>query len=130
MSEILGKISEGKGTEKDITLLEEYAETMKVASLCGLGQTAANPVLSTITYFRDEYEAHIKDKTCPAGQCKSLVTYTINPEKCTGCTLCAKNCPTNCISGKAKQVHVINQSECIKCGTCKTVCNFDAVEVN
>ncbi len=129
MSEILGKISEGKGTEKDITLLEEYAETMKVASLCGLGQTAANPVLSTITYFRDEYETHIKDKTCPAGQCKSLVTYTINPEKCTGCTLCARNCPTDCISGKVKEIHVINQSECIKCGTCKTVCNFDAVEV-
>jgi len=130
MSEILGKISEGKGTEKDITLLEEYGETMKEASLCGLGQTAANPVLSTITYFRDEYTAHIKDKTCPAGQCKPLVTYTINPEKCTGCTLCARNCPTNCISGEAKQVHVINQDDCIKCGTCKTVCNFDAVEVN
>jgi len=130
MSEILGKISEGNGTEEDITLLQEYGETMKVASLCGLGQTAANPVLSTITYFRSEYESHIRDKTCPAGQCKPLVTYIINPEKCTGCTLCAQNCPTHCISGKAKEVHAINQSECIKCGTCKTVCNFDAVEVN
>jgi NADH:ubiquinone oxidoreductase subunit F (NADH-binding)/(2Fe-2S) ferredoxin len=130
MSEILAKISEGKGTDEDIALLEEYGETMKVASLCGLGQTAANPVLSTITYFRDEYEAHIKDKTCPAGQCKPLVTFAINPEKCTGCTLCARNCPTNCITGEAKQVHRINQDECIKCGTCKTVCNFDAVEVN
>jgi NADH:ubiquinone oxidoreductase subunit F (NADH-binding)/(2Fe-2S) ferredoxin len=130
MSEILGRISEGEGTEEDIPLLEEYGETMRETSLCGLGQTAANPVLSTIHYFREEYEAHINKKTCPAGQCKPLITFMINADKCTGCTLCARNCPTNCINGKAKHVHVINQKECIKCGTCKTVCNFDAVEVN
>ena len=129
MSEILGKISMGNGTKEDITLLEEYAETMKKTSLCGLGQTAANPVLSTIHYFRDEYEAHITDKTCPAKRCKQLITYTINPEKCTGCSLCAKQCPTHCIEGKVKQVHQINQDECIKCGTCQTICRFNAVEV-
>ncbi len=130
MSEILGRISDGKGKEKDIKILEEYAETMKETSLCGLGQTAANPVLSTITYFRDEYEAHIKENTCPAGQCKRFITYSINPEKCTGCTLCARNCPVDCISGSVKKVHKINQDKCIKCGSCKTVCNFDAVEVH
>ena len=130
MSVILDRIIQGNGQEKDLTLLEEYGETMKEASLCGLGQTAANPVLSTLSYFRDEYLAHIKKKNCPAGQCKPLITYTINADKCTGCTLCARNCPVNCITGKTKQVHKIKQEECIKCGTCKTVCNFDAVEVN
>jgi len=129
MSEILGRISEGIGKKEDISLLEDYAETMKEASLCGLGQTAANPVLSTITYFRNEYEAHINHKCCPAGQCKPLITYSINAEKCTGCTVCARHCPTNCITGNPKQVHVINHATCIKCGTCKSVCQFNAVEV-
>ena len=129
MSQILEDITEGKGEEGDIELLEELGTVMKDASLCGLGQTAPNPVLSTIKYFRDEYEAHIKEKRCPAGVCKSLITFEIDPDKCTGCGACKRNCPVECISGEKKEPHTIDQSKCIKCGTCKDVCKFDAITV-
>lgn len=128
LDNILTRISNGNGKEGDIQLMEEISETMEVASLCALGQTAAYPVLSTIKYFRDEYEAHITDKKCPAGVCKSLITYDIN-DNCTGCTLCAQNCPVDAISGKNKEIHTIDQNKCIKCGVCYDVCNFNAVEV-
>src|SRR6056297_1388375 len=127
MLEILTRITEGNGEEGDIEKLEELAHQVKDNSLCGLGQTAPNPVLTTIKYFRDEYEAHIHEKKCPAKSCKQLLTYTIDPEKCTGCTVCARNCPVDAISGKRKEAHVIDQDVCIKCGVCYTKCNFDAV---
>ena len=129
MHGILVRICEGNGTEGDIELLEELAEAVKDASLCALGGTAPNPVLSTIRYFREEYRSHIKDKTCPAGVCKALITFSIDEEKCKGCRLCAKNCPQEAISGEAKQVHTIDQSKCIKCGVCADVCKFEAVLV-
>ena len=129
MLEILTRITEGGGTEEDIPKLLELAEQIKKNSLCGLGQTAPNPVLTTLRYFRDEYEAHIRDKKCPAGQCKSLIKFTIDPEKCIGCTACAKKCPVSCISGEVKKVHIIDQNACIKCGTCVTACKFGAVTV-
>jgi NADH:ubiquinone oxidoreductase subunit F (NADH-binding) len=129
MSQILEDITEGRGEDGDIELLEELGAVMKDASLCGLGQTAPNPVLSTIKYFREEYEAHIKEKRCPAGVCKSLITYEIDPDKCTGCGACQRNCPVDCISGEKKEPHTIDQTKCIKCGTCKDVCKFDAVTV-
>ncbi|NLO24669.1 MAG: 4Fe-4S binding protein, partial [Clostridiales bacterium] len=100
---------------------------IKDSSLCALGQTAPNPVLSTIRYFRDEYEAHIRDKKCPAGVCSALLEYVIDKDKCKGCGICARNCPTNCISGKAKTPYVIDQDKCIKCGTCMEKCPFDAI---
>ncbi len=127
MLEILERITEGEGQEGDIEKLEELAHQVKENSLCGLGQTAPNPVLTTIKYFRDEYEAHIKDKKCPAKSCKKLITYTVDPEKCTGCTVCAKNCPVDAISGERKEVHHIDQDVCIKCGVCYSKCNFDAI---
>ncbi|MFO7844488.1 MAG: NADH-quinone oxidoreductase subunit NuoF [Bacteroidales bacterium] len=127
MLEILTRITEGEGEEGDIEKLEELAYQIKDNSLCGLGQTAPNPVLTTIKYFRHEYEAHIKDKKCPALNCKKLVTYSVDPEKCTGCTVCAKNCPSNAIDGERKQVHFIRQDACIKCGMCYTKCKFDAI---
>lgn len=129
MHEILVKITEGKGKMEDLDELESLAYSIKDASLCGLGQTAPNPVLTGLKYFREEYEAHIIDKRCPAKQCKDLLTYSINPDKCIGCTLCAKNCPTNTIDGSVKKVHSINQEGCIKCGNCLSVCKFDAVNV-
>jgi NADH-quinone oxidoreductase subunit F len=129
MSQILEGITEGRGQEGDIELLIELGEVMKDASLCGLGQTAPNPVLSTIKYFRDEYEAHIREKRCPAGVCKSLITYEIDPDKCTGCGACKRNCPVECITGEKKEPHTIDQKTCIKCGTCKDVCKFDAITV-
>lgn len=129
MLEILQRITDGKGEEKDIETLEQLSQDIKNNSLCGLGQTAPNPVLTTLKYFRDEYIAHIVEKKCPAKVCKPLLTYTIIPEKCTGCTVCAKNCPTNCISGERKAVHFIHQEACIKCGTCYTKCKFDAILV-
>jgi NADH:ubiquinone oxidoreductase subunit F (NADH-binding)/NAD-dependent dihydropyrimidine dehydrogenase PreA subunit len=129
MKNILEDITEGKGQEGDIELLEKIGRNIKETALCGLGNTAPNPVLTTIRYFRDEYEAHIRDKRCPAGVCKALITYSIDPEKCTGCTVCAKNCPVDCISGQRKQTHVIDQEKCIKCGMCESVCNFDAVRI-
>jgi NADH-quinone oxidoreductase subunit F len=127
MLEILERITEGEGEEGDIEKLEELAHQVKDNSLCGLGQTAPNPVLTTIKYFKDEYEAHIKDKKCPAKSCKKLITYTVDPEKCTGCTVCAKNCPVDAISGERKEVHHIDQDVCIKCGVCYSKCNFDAI---
>ncbi|MDI3477732.1 MAG: NADP-reducing hydrogenase subunit HndC [Thermoanaerobacterium sp.] len=127
MLELLNKITSGKGEEGDIEKLETLANSIKASSLCGLGQTAPNPVLSTLRYFRDEYEAHIKEKRCPAGVCQALLRFRIDPEKCKGCGICAKNCPTNAISGKIKQPHVIDQNKCIKCGTCMDKCPFDAI---
>jgi NADP-reducing hydrogenase subunit HndC len=126
MLEILERIVEGKGEEGDIEKLETLAKNIKGTALCGLGQTAPNPVLSTLRYFRDEYEAHIKDKRCPAGHCQALLRYFIT-EKCVGCTACAKVCPVSCISGKVKARHVINQSKCIKCGQCQAKCRFAAI---
>jgi NADH:ubiquinone oxidoreductase subunit F (NADH-binding) len=120
--EILTRITQGKGEEGDIEKLEDLAKTIKDGSLCGLGQTAPNPVLTTLRYFKDEYEAHIKDKSCPALVCKDLIIYHIEPEKCVGCLLCLKNCPVEAISGERKKVHVINQELCIKCGACLEVC--------
>ncbi len=127
MLEILTRITEGKGVLKDIEDLEELAENIIKGSLCGLGQTAPNPVLTTLRYFRDEYLAHIVDKRCPAGVCIPLLTYRIIPEKCIGCTACARKCPVHCISGTVKHAHVIDESKCIKCGACQKACKFDAV---
>jgi ferredoxin len=122
MAGILARIVAGEGSDEDLKRLEELALTVKQGSLCGLGQTAPNPVLSTLRYFRDEYQAHITDHSCPALVCKSLITYFIEPEKCVGCLLCLKNCPTKAISGELKKVHVIDQALCIKCGACFNVC--------
>lgn len=130
MLEILTRITVGEGRPEDIAELEELAYQIKDSSLCGLGQTAPNPVLTTLKYFRDEYEAHIHDKKCPAKVCKPLLTYEVDPEKCTGCTVCAKNCPANCIDGARKEVHFIRQEECIKCGSCFSKCKFDAIKVS
>jgi NADH-quinone oxidoreductase subunit F len=127
MLEVLARIVGGEGQEGDIEKLQELGRQIKEASLCGLGQTAPNPVLSTIRFYRNEYEAHITEKRCPSSACSALVDFKINPEKCTGCTICAKNCPVNAISGKPKQTHVIDNSVCVKCGKCITSCNFDAV---
>ncbi len=129
MLEILTRITEGEGKEGDIERLEELSIQIKDGSLCGLGQTAPNPVLTTIKYFRDEYEAHIRDKKCPALNCKKLLTYEIIPEKCTGCMVCKKGCPTNAIEGEKKQVHFIHQDLCIKCGDCYSKCKFDSIKV-
>ncbi|WP_427340710.1 NADH-ubiquinone oxidoreductase-F iron-sulfur binding region domain-containing protein, partial [Caloranaerobacter sp. DY30410] len=126
MLEILERITSGKGEPEDIEKLENLAETIKSASLCGLGQTAPNPVLSTLKYFRHEYEAHVNEKRCPAGSCQELLQYYIT-EKCVGCTKCAKQCPVSCISGKVKERHIIDQDKCIKCGACQAVCPFDAI---
>ena len=125
--QILEKITSGKGEMEDIDKLEELATHMKSSSLCALGQSAPNPVLSTLKSFRDEYEAHIKDKKCPAGVCKSLLSYEIVADKCKGCTLCARNCPVKAINGTVKQPHVIDQSKCIKCGVCMSNCKFNAI---
>jgi formate hydrogenlyase subunit 6/NADH:ubiquinone oxidoreductase subunit I len=127
MLAILTRITEGKGKEEDIELLEELSDTIVDASLCALGGTAPNPVLSTLRYFKDEYVEHIRDKRCRAGICKALVTYRIDAANCTGCTLCVKACPENCISGEAKKVHKIDVARCIKCNACYDVCKFDAV---
>jgi len=129
MQIILNNICAGKGKEGDVELLEEISEMMCDSSLCALGVTAPNPVLSTIRYFRDEYEAHIREKRCPAGFCRDLITYYILPEKCQACGICARECPTGAIKGGKGQVHIINQEMCIKCGTCLEVCpkRFDAV---
>jgi len=130
MLEILERITDGKGQDGDIEKLEELADQIKNNSLCGLGQTAPNPVLTTLKYFRQEYEAHIYDKKCPAKVCKPLLTYTIDAEKCTGCTVCAKKCPVNAIEGSRKTLHTVDQKICIQCGECFTVCKFEAVLVD
>jgi NADH-quinone oxidoreductase subunit F len=127
MYEILVNICEGKGKPEDIELLKEIAEAVKAASLCGLGITAPNPVLSTLRYFKDEYEAHIYSKKCPAGVCKELITYRIDEEKCTGCMVCLRSCSVNAISGEKQKPHKIDVEKCIKCGSCFEVCRFDAV---
>ena len=129
MYEILDYITRGYGQEGDIELLEELGQAVKQASLCGLGQTIPNPVLTTIRYFRDEYEAHIQEQRCPAGACKELVTYYIDPENCTGCTLCVEPCPTDSITGDKRETHSIDTETCIKCGICYEICNLDAVVV-
>ena len=128
--EILTRIVEGEGKEGDIELLEELCNTIKDGALCGLGQTAPNPVLTTIRYFRHEYEAHIRDHKCPAKQCKPLLTYSIVTDKCIGCTACARKCPVNAISGEVKKPHEIDQDKCIKCGKCVATCKFSAINVD
>ena len=125
--EILTKITDGNGTLEDLDKLEELCYHIKANSLCGLGQTAPNPILSTLRYFRDEYVAHVVEKRCPAGVCKNLLRYTIDPDKCRGCTACARKCPAGAISGKVKEPHVIDQSKCIKCGACMETCKFGAI---
>lgn len=127
MLEILTRITEGNGKDGDIELLEELCYGIKDGALCGLGQTAPNPVLTTIKYFKDEYIAHIENKTCPAGECSNLIEYSIDADKCKGCTLCARNCPVNAISGMVKNAHIIDTEKCIKCGKCIDNCKFGAV---
>ena len=127
MLEILTRITEGEGTMEDIDNLETLAKTISSSALCALGQTAPNPVLATLKFFRDEYEAHILEKRCPAGECKSLLQYKIDPTKCKGCTLCAKNCPVGAITGTVKEPHSIDTAKCIKCGTCMDKCKFGAI---
>jgi NADH-quinone oxidoreductase subunit F len=129
MWEIVRNITEGNGKEADIELLEILAHAVKDASMCGLGQTAANPVLSTLRYFKEEYQAHIREKRCPAGVCKNLISYSIIDDNCTGCLACLKVCPSEAITGELKKVHTLDQSKCIKCGACFEACNFDAIKI-
>ncbi len=127
MLEILERITKGEGVPSDIPKLEKLSAQIKEASLCGLGQTAPNPVQTTLRYYLDEYKEHIENKKCPAGECEALVEFYILPDKCVGCTLCARNCPVDAITGKAREVHTIDQEKCVKCGKCITSCNFNAV---
>ncbi|MCD7928426.1 MAG: 4Fe-4S binding protein, partial [Oscillospiraceae bacterium] len=125
--DLLCKITEGNGTLEDLDTIEELCQHLKSSSLCALGQSAPNPVLSTMQHFRDEYVAHVVDKRCPAGVCKNLLRYVINPDICKGCTLCARNCPADAIAGAPKVAHVIDTEKCIKCGTCIENCHFNAI---
>ena len=129
MIEFLDRFAEGKGSMEDIEALESLAQAVQDGALCALGGSAPNPVLTTLRYFRHEYEAHIKDHRCPAGVCKALITYSIDPDKCTGCMLCARNCPQNCITGEKKEPHTIDASKCIRCGVCLDGCKFGAIVV-
>lgn len=126
MLEILERIVAGDGVMEDLQKLQRLGNMIRKTSLCGLGMTAPNPVLSALENFREEFEVHIREKRCPAHRCSQLIRYEIST-KCTGCTLCARRCPVSCIAGKPRQLHVINQSACIKCGECFNVCKFDAV---
>lgn len=130
MLKVLANITEGKGEEGDIELLEELSEVAKEASLCALGTSAPNPFLSTVRYFRDEYDAHIREKRCSALSCKELIAYHIDPQKCKACMICLRKCPADAVDGGKKKIHVIVQQKCTKCGTCFDVCpsRFDAVE--
>jgi NAD-dependent dihydropyrimidine dehydrogenase PreA subunit len=129
MREILDNFSRGEGTEKDIEDLLSLAKAVQDGSLCALGSSAPNPVLTTIRYFRDEYIAHVREQKCPAGVCKELITYTIDPGLCTGCTSCARQCPDRCITGDKNKAHVIDTEKCIRCGICMETCKFGAVKV-
>ena len=125
--EMLEKITSGNGTLEDLDKLEDLCYYIKANSLCGLGQTAPNPVLATLKFFRNEYVSHVVDKKCPAGVCKALLTYNIDPDKCRGCTACARQCPVSAISGKVKEAHTIDTTKCIKCGACMSTCKFGAI---
>lgn len=127
LSSTLGDICAGKGNNEDMSIVEEIAKTMEEASLCALGKTAANPVLTSLKYFRDEWEQHLREKRCPAKACRALINYYIEPKRCQACLLCLKACPTNAINGEKEQVHWITQEKCSKCGACYEVCKFDAV---
>jgi Pyruvate/2-oxoacid:ferredoxin oxidoreductase delta subunit len=127
--EILERICDGKGNAGDIELLENLCRQIQTASLCGLGQGAPNPVVSTIEHFRDEYEAHIYEKRCPAKVCRSLIRYEILEDVCTGCTVCARNCPADSITGERRKAHLIDPETCVRCGICVQVCNFNAIQV-
>jgi ferredoxin len=126
---MLTEICEGRGQEGDIEKIRKLSDGIMKGSLCALGKSAPNPVLSTLNYFEEEYRRHIEDKKCPAGVCRELTTFVISEEKCTGCMACVKPCPVSCITGVKKKLHVIDQSKCTKCGACRTVCKFDAVDV-
>lgn len=130
MLEILERITDGNGREGDVELLQHLAYQIRNNTICGLGQTAPNPVLTTLKYFPEEYEAHIRDKKCPAHSCGPLLTYSISADACKGCTLCVKACPVEAISGEKKKVHEINTTTCIKCGKCFETCKFNAVLKN
>jgi len=129
MLEIVVDITKGRGKEEDLELLQELAEMVKDFSLCALGGTAPNPVLSTLRYFRDEYEAHVRDKKCPAGICKDIIEYFILEDKCTGCTACLKLCPQQAIQGEPKKLHIIDSAKCIRCGICRDACPYEAIMV-
>jgi len=127
MHDLLEKITSGEGTMEDIDKLEQLAQIVRDSSLCGLGQTAPNPVLSTLKYYRHEYEAHVKDNMCLSKKCKAFISYVIAPDKCTGCTACARVCPSSAIYGEVRKVHEIDQDACIRCGSCIEVCRFGAI---